>query len=411
MTCGWRGNSQRNKRFHAICPQGGPACGIVSIGSRSKAAPAKSVSRRSFGLIEVAVGVVRSISQTKIVEHTFTSSVHGRLGVGAVDDQLARHVPAKRTDKVALAPSAVTFSVASESAAGFASLERSLLVEDAVFLRVTAYNLGLLTSGRRGNKPSGSSGPQLRRWDCVCVRNKQMLTAESHRNLERVRQIGRQGEELGPLRGQGFLESPVSSGFVGGTLGSLAPTTFFSELPAEPESWFVGAVHGDIARRVMHQDVASASREMESRPMRDLEVGGYFESRGDEVRRRLPGKPPRSPLIHLYERRLSELRERLRSLESARITNAAATNRALLGAMVDESWLGARLLTRLAEQRTASDLATLVGESVDAVAVALARLHRGGAVDAESGRFLRTERGTEMVTRLQQTTGVDLAAA
>ncbi len=155
----------------------------------------------------------------------------------------------------------------------------------------------------------------------------------------------------------------------------------------------------------------SASREMVSRIMRDLEVGGYLESRSDEIRRPLPGKPPSSQLIHLYERRLSELRERLRSLESARITNAAATNRALLGAMVDESWVGARLLTRLAEQRTASDLATLVGESVDAVAVALARLHRGGAVDAESGRFLRTERGTEMVTRLQQTTGVDLAAA
>ena len=134
-----------------------------------------------------------------------------------------------------------------------------------------------------------------------------------------------------------------------------------------------------------------------------------MESRGDEVRLRLPGKPPRSPLIDLYERRLGELRERLRSLESARVTNAAATNRTLLGAMVDESWLGTRLLTRLAEQRTASDLATLVGEGVDAVAVALARLHRGGAVDAESGRFLRTERGTEMVTRLREATGVDLA--
>lgn len=238
-----------------------------------------------------------------------------------------------------------------------------------------------------------------------------MLAAESHRNLDRVRQIGRQGEELGPLRRQALLESPVSSGFVGGTLGSLAPTASSSELPAVPGSWFVGAVHGDIARRVMHQDVASASREIRSWPMRDLEVGGYFESRGDEVRRRLPGKPPRSPFIDLYERRLSELRERLRNLESAGITNAAATNRALLGAMVDESWLGTRLLTRLAEQRTASDLVTLVGEGVDAVAVALARLHRGGAVDAESGRFLRTERGTEMVTRLQQTTGVDLAAA
>lgn len=232
-----------------------------------------------------------------------------------------------------------------------------------------------------------------------------MLADESHRNLERGWQIGRQGEELGPPRRQAPLQSPtqVSSGFVGGTLGSLAPTTSSGELPAVPGSW-----------RVTHQDVASmvrASGEMVSWNMRDLEFGGYLESRGDEVRLRLPGKPPRSPLIDLYERRLGELRERLRSLESARITNAATTNRALLGAMVDESWLGARLLTRLAEPRTTSDLATLVGEGVDTVAVALARLHRGGAVDAESGRFLRTERGTEMVTRLQQTTGVDLAVA
>jgi hypothetical protein len=60
---------------------------------------------------------------------------------------------------------------------------------------------------------------------------------------------------------------------------------------------------------------------------------------------------------------------------------------------------------------SSSDLATVVGENVDAVAVARARLHRGGAVDAKSGRFLHTERGTEIVTRLQQATGVDLAAA
>ncbi len=89
-------------------------------------------------LIEVAIGVVRSISQTKIEEHTFTSAVHGRLGVGSVEDQLARHVAAKRADKVALAPSGVTFRVASESVTGFASLERSLLVEDAAFLRVVS---------------------------------------------------------------------------------------------------------------------------------------------------------------------------------------------------------------------------------------------------------------------------------
>lgn len=242
-----------------------------------------------------------------------------------------------------------------------------------------------------------------------------MLATESHRNLERVRQIGGQGEELGPLRRQALLQSPtrVSSGFVGGTFGSLAPTTSPSELPAVPGSRFVGALHGDIARRVMHQDVASmvsAARETASWPMPDLEVWGYLESRRDEVRRRLPGKTPRSPLIDLYERRLSELRERLRSLDSARITNAAATNRALLGALVDESWIGARLLARLDEPMTAVYLADLVGEEVDKIAVALARLHRGGAVDAESDQFQRNERGTEIVTRLQETTGVDLAA-
>jgi hypothetical protein len=97
-----------------------------------------------FRLIEVAVSVVRSTSQTKIEEHTFTSRAHGRLGVGKVEDQLARHVPPKKADKVALAPSAVTFHVASESAAGFASLERSLSVEDAAFLQVVSVQPGTL---------------------------------------------------------------------------------------------------------------------------------------------------------------------------------------------------------------------------------------------------------------------------
>ena len=97
-----------------------------------------------FRLIEVAVGVIRGMSQAKIEGHSFTLGVHARLGMGTVDDQLARHVPAKRAAKVALAPSGVTFRVASESAAGFASLERSLLVEDGAFLRVVSVQPGTL---------------------------------------------------------------------------------------------------------------------------------------------------------------------------------------------------------------------------------------------------------------------------
>ena len=97
-----------------------------------------------FRLIEVAVGVIRGISQAKIERHSFTLGVHARLGMGTVDDQLARYVPAKSAAKVALAPSGVTFRVASESAAGFASLERSLLIEDGAFLRVVSVQPGTL---------------------------------------------------------------------------------------------------------------------------------------------------------------------------------------------------------------------------------------------------------------------------
>jgi hypothetical protein len=97
-----------------------------------------------FRLIEVAVGVVRSTSQTKIEEHTFNIGVHGRLGVGSVEDQLARHVSAKQADKLLVAPSTITFRVASESASGFASLERSLSVKDAAFLQVVGVQPGTL---------------------------------------------------------------------------------------------------------------------------------------------------------------------------------------------------------------------------------------------------------------------------
>ena len=96
-----------------------------------------------FRLIEVAVGVIRGMSQAKIEGHSFTLGVHARLGMGTVDDQLARHVPAKTAAKVALAPSGVTFRVTSQ-AAGIASLERSLLIEDGAFLRVVSVQPGTL---------------------------------------------------------------------------------------------------------------------------------------------------------------------------------------------------------------------------------------------------------------------------
>jgi hypothetical protein len=151
---------------------------------------------------------------------------------------------------------------------------------------------------------------------------------------------------------------------------------------------------------------------LESRALRH--VLGLSKPPGREAGRPLQpiqNAPPHTPLIEVFERRLGDLRDHVRGLETERTANAAATNRALLGAMVDQGWLGARLLARLVDPRTASDLAVLVGQSVDQVAVALARLHRGGAVDAEGGHFRRSERGTEAVTQLQQATGVDLAAA
>ena len=44
--------------------------------------------------------------------------------------------------------------------------------------------------------------------------------------------------------------------------------------------------------------MVSASREMVSRIMRDLGVGGYLESRSDEIRRPLPGTAKISTSIY-----------------------------------------------------------------------------------------------------------------
>jgi hypothetical protein len=144
MTCGWRGNSRR-KVLSCYVSEGRTLVRYRFDRVEVQGSPSEVGIKALFRLIEVAVGVVRGTSQTKIEEHTFTSGVHGRLGVGSVEDQLARHVPAKRATKVAaLAPSGVTFRVASESAAGFASLERSLLVEDGAFLRVVSVQPGTL---------------------------------------------------------------------------------------------------------------------------------------------------------------------------------------------------------------------------------------------------------------------------
>jgi hypothetical protein len=109
-----------------------------------------------------------------------------------------------------------------------------------------------------------------------------------------------------------------------------------------------------------------------------------------------------------YETRLRDLREQLRTLEAERVVAKATLNRALLGAMVDDDWLGSRLLAQLTQPMTVGALAMLVGTPPDRIAAALARLHRGGAVDVEGDRFLRTARGAELLARLEQATGVDL---
>lgn len=95
-----------------------------------------------FDLIEVAMGVVRSTSQAKIDGHSFTTVVHGWLGVGTVEEHLARHVSATKADQLTGVPAAVTFRMASDSASGVATLEHSLSVEDAAFVQVVSVHAG-----------------------------------------------------------------------------------------------------------------------------------------------------------------------------------------------------------------------------------------------------------------------------
>lgn len=206
--------------------------------------------------------------------------------------------------------------------------------------------------------------------------------------------------------------TPVGAGSVGATLGSLgitAPPRQASGSVMKPinlrtvDLHQVGRLYGLSPREISVITALAVGKT--DKGIASTPLGGEAGLSPQPIQ----NAPPHTPLLEVFERRLGELRDHVRDLETERTTNAAVRNRALLGAMVDQGWLGARLLALLFEPRTVTELALLVGQSIDPVAVSLARLHRGGAVDAEGGHFRRSERGTETVTRLQQATGVDLA--
>jgi hypothetical protein len=117
-----------------------------------------------------------------------------------------------------------------------------------------------------------------------------------------------------------------------------------------------------------------------------------------------------SEVIRFYESKLQEALLAAETEKGNRLLVQACENRELAAAQMDEDWLGVKLLAHLRESPDShlSELAFMTGSSVDAVAPILARLARAGAVAVRHRQFACTEKGTEILNKLEATTGISL---
>jgi hypothetical protein len=118
---------------------------------------------------------------------------------------------------------------------------------------------------------------------------------------------------------------------------------------------------------------------------------------------------PPVAITDLHEK-LKEAMQIVEAEKRERLLAQARENRELVAAQMDEDWLGLKLLAylRKSPQSRATELAGMVGAPIDAVAPVLARLVRFGAVGVERQLFACTERGSELLHRLEASSGISL---
>lgn len=83
--------------------------------------------------------------------------------------------------------------------------------------------------------------------------------------------------------------------------------------------------------------------------------------------------------------------------------------RSLLGALINEDWLGLRSLCLLrASPRQVGELASEVGADTATLSAVVARLIESGAVEEREGVFFCTALGTETILKLETVTGISM---
>jgi len=118
----------------------------------------------------------------------------------------------------------------------------------------------------------------------------------------------------------------------------------------------------------------------------------------------------RPELVEAYDEKLRDAESAIEAIKLERTLAEASNNRQGISALMEEEWLGLRLLTqlRLSRQMSVTDLATKLGAQFNSVAAIMARLVRFGVVDVVQEKFVCTELADELLSNIERKANVSL---
>jgi len=118
----------------------------------------------------------------------------------------------------------------------------------------------------------------------------------------------------------------------------------------------------------------------------------------------------RPELVEAYDEKLRDAESAIEAIKLERTLAEASNNRQGISALMEEEWLGLRLLTqlRLSRQMSVTDLATKLGAQFNSVAAIMARLVRFGVVDVVQEKFVCTELADELLSNIERKANVNL---
>ena len=130
------------------------------------------------------------------------------------------------------------------------------------------------------------------------------------------------------------------------------------------------------------------------------------------ARTKAPRQPrPDDSIVEHYEKQLQELRSAIEAGKREKALLEAWESRELMATLMEEGWLGLRLLAHLkfsSSPMSVRELAESSGMDVDCVAATAARLFRFGAADLQNRSFTCTDEGRKLLQNIEAGAGVDL---